>query len=140
MVIPANRVHLASKLQPLGIGLAAKCKINANIGNSAVTSDLQIEMEKLQTSVKFGADTVMDLSTGKDIDSGVQSLFCDFNPVAVSATFTGLDKDPSVPFYVLKIPPNFLKELIDRYVKASGIPRQARDDTRNETSKSQKKQ
>ena len=68
MVIPANTVHLSKKLEPMGIGIAAKCKINANIGNSAVTSDLEGELEKLDTSVSYGSDTVMDLSTGKDID------------------------------------------------------------------------
>ena len=41
MVIPANKVHLAGRLEPMGIGIAARCKINANIGNSAVTSDIR---------------------------------------------------------------------------------------------------
>ncbi|HND51545.1 MAG TPA: phosphomethylpyrimidine synthase ThiC [Pirellulaceae bacterium] len=68
MVIPANKVHLAAKLEPMAIGIAATCKINANIGNSAVTSNVDEELEKLHTAVHFGADTVMDLSTGKDID------------------------------------------------------------------------
>lgn len=69
MVIPANKVHLAGRLEPMCIGIAAKCKINANIGNSAVTSDVQQELDKLHAAVHFGADTVMDLSTGKDIDN-----------------------------------------------------------------------
>jgi phosphomethylpyrimidine synthase len=69
MVIPANKVHLTGKLEPLGIGIAARCKINANIGNSAVTSDVEGELEKLHTSIHYGADTVMDLSTGKNIDA-----------------------------------------------------------------------
>src|SRR5689334_23042151 len=69
MVIPANKVHLKGRLEPMCIGIAAKTKINANIGNSAVTSDGQGELEKLHTAVHFGADTVMDLSTGKDIDN-----------------------------------------------------------------------
>ncbi|HEY4308370.1 MAG TPA: phosphomethylpyrimidine synthase ThiC [Pirellulales bacterium] len=68
MVIPANTVHLAGKLEPMCIGIAAKTKINANIGNSAVTSDVGGELEKLHTAVHFGSDTVMDLSTGKDIN------------------------------------------------------------------------
>jgi phosphomethylpyrimidine synthase len=68
MVIPANKVHLAGRLEPMAIGIAAKCKINANIGNSAVTGDVDAELEKLHTAVHYGADTVMDLSTGKDID------------------------------------------------------------------------
>lgn len=68
MVIPANTVHLAGRLEPMGIGIAARCKINANIGNSAVTSNIEGELEKLHTAVHFGSDTVMDLSTGKNID------------------------------------------------------------------------
>ncbi len=68
MVIPANRVHAAGALEPMAIGIAAKCKVNANIGNSAVTSDIEGELDKLHTAVHFGADTVMDLSTGKNID------------------------------------------------------------------------
>lgn len=74
MVIPANKVHLAEGLEPMAIGIAAKCKINANIGNSAVTSDSEGELEKLHTAVHHGADTVMDLSTGKDIDAIRTSL------------------------------------------------------------------
>ena len=69
MVIPANKVHIAGVLEPMCIGIAAKCKINANIGNSAVTSNVDEELEKLHTAVHHGADTVMDLSTGKDIDN-----------------------------------------------------------------------
>jgi len=68
MVIPANTVHVAGRLEPMAIGIAAKCKINANIGNSAVTSDEGEELEKLHTAVHYGADTVMDLSTGSNID------------------------------------------------------------------------
>ena len=69
MIIPANKVHLGLGLQPMGIGIKAKCKINANIGNSAVTSDIDNELTKLRTAVELGADTVMDLSTGGQIDA-----------------------------------------------------------------------
>ncbi len=65
MIIPANIRHL--ELEPMSIGVASRCKINANIGNSATTSNLQEELEKLHASVHYGADTVMDLSTGGDI-------------------------------------------------------------------------
>lgn len=65
MVIPANINH--RNLEPMGIGIAARCKINANIGNSAVTSNIDEELSKLHDSIKYGADTVMDLSTGGDI-------------------------------------------------------------------------
>jgi phosphomethylpyrimidine synthase len=69
MVIPANVNHLALKLDPLGIGTACSIKINANIGNSAVTSNIEQELEKLHNAVHYGADTAMDLSTGGDIDA-----------------------------------------------------------------------
>ena len=65
MIIPANIHH--TNLEPMCIGVASKCKINSNIGNSAVTSDIEGELDKLRYSVKYGADTVMDLSTGGDI-------------------------------------------------------------------------
>ncbi len=68
MVIPANKVHLGKGLQPIGVGIAARTKINANIGKSAVSSDPQCEFEKLLLAVRYGADTVMDLSTGDQID------------------------------------------------------------------------
>jgi len=61
MVIPANTVHLTKRLEPMAIGVAALTKINANIGNSAVTSDEATELEKLHMAVHYGADTVMDL-------------------------------------------------------------------------------
>jgi phosphomethylpyrimidine synthase len=82
MVIPANRVHLSKRLEPMCIGIAAKTKINANIGNSAVTSDISTELEKLHTSVHFGADTVMDLSTGKNIDA-IRAAIIDASPVPI---------------------------------------------------------
>jgi phosphomethylpyrimidine synthase len=65
MIIPANVNH--ANLEPMCIGVASNCKINSNIGNSAVTSDIAAELEKLEYSLKYGADTVMDLSTGGDI-------------------------------------------------------------------------
>ncbi len=65
MIIPANVNH--RNLEPMCIGVASKCKVNANIGNSATTSNIDEELEKLRYSIKYGADTVMDLSTGGDI-------------------------------------------------------------------------
>src|SRR5881397_923213 len=69
MVIPANREHLKQGLEPMGIGIKAVCKINANIGNSAVTSDVDNELAKLKMAIGLGSDTVMDLSTGGNIDA-----------------------------------------------------------------------
>ena len=65
MIIPANINH--PELEPMAIGVESLCKINANIGNSALVSNVDEELRKLHTAVHFGADTVMDLSTGGDI-------------------------------------------------------------------------
>ncbi|MDT8436182.1 MAG: phosphomethylpyrimidine synthase ThiC [Gemmatimonadota bacterium] len=68
LVIPANTAHLAGRLDPMGIGAAASVKVNANIGSSPTTSSLDEEVAKLELAVRWGADTVMDLSTGRRID------------------------------------------------------------------------
>lgn len=65
MIIPANIHH--TSLEPMAIGIAATCKINANIGNSAVISKIEDELGKLHMAVHLGSDTVMDLSTGGNI-------------------------------------------------------------------------
>jgi phosphomethylpyrimidine synthase len=67
MIIPANVHHPA--LDPMAIGLKARVKINANIGSSPTTSTLDEEVAKLELAERWGADTVMDLSTGKRIDA-----------------------------------------------------------------------
>jgi phosphomethylpyrimidine synthase len=82
MVIPANKVHLQKKLEPMCIGVASACKINANIGNSAVTSKIDDELEKLHTAVHLGSDTVMDLSTGGNIDA-IRQAIIDASPVPI---------------------------------------------------------
>ncbi len=64
-IIPANRNH--PECEPMIIGRNFLVKINANIGNSALGSSVEQEVEKLQWSIRWGADTVMDLSTGKNL-------------------------------------------------------------------------
>ena len=78
MVIPANINH--TNLAPMAIGIASLCKVNANIGSSAVVSDVKKELRKLEISLKYGADTVMDLSTGGDID-GIRRELIAASPV-----------------------------------------------------------
>ncbi len=80
MIIPANLRH--TNLEPMCIGVASKCKVNSNIGNSAVTSEIEQELEKLEYSVKYGADTVMDLSTGGDIPR-IRRAIIDHSPVPI---------------------------------------------------------
>jgi phosphomethylpyrimidine synthase len=80
MIIPANINHTA--LEPMCIGVASRCKINANIGNSATTSNIAEELEKLRYCIKYGADTVMDLSTGGDIPEIRKAIIAE-SPVPV---------------------------------------------------------
>jgi phosphomethylpyrimidine synthase len=68
MVIPANKVHLGYRLDPMAIGRASRTKVNANMGASPVSSGTDEEVEKLEWAIRWGADTVMDLSTGGDVD------------------------------------------------------------------------
>src|SRR5258708_32280814 len=83
MIIPAN-VHHAN-LEPMCIGVASNCKINSNIGNSATTSNIEEELEKLRYSVRFGADTLMDLSTGGGIPRIRQALI-NASPIPIRTT------------------------------------------------------
>ena len=80
MIIPANIHH--TNLEPMCIGVASQCKVNSNIGNSAVTSEVEQELEKLRYSVKYGADTVMDLSTGGDIPR-IREAIINHSPVPI---------------------------------------------------------
>jgi len=80
MIIPANIHH--AKLEPMCIGVASLCKINANIGNSATTSNIDEEVAKLHYAVKYGADTLMDLSTGGDIPR-IRQAIIDASPIPI---------------------------------------------------------
>jgi phosphomethylpyrimidine synthase len=68
MIIPANRVHLGYQLDAMAIGRASRTKVNANMGASPVSSGTDEEIIKLRWAERWGADTVMDLSTGGNLD------------------------------------------------------------------------
>jgi phosphomethylpyrimidine synthase len=95
MIIPANVRHL--ELEPMAIGIAAKCKINANIGNSATTSNIDQELEKLHAAVHFGADTAMDLSTGGNIHE-IREAILRHSPVPIGTVpiYEALSRVPRV--------------------------------------------
>ena len=95
LIIPANIHH--TNLEPMAIGVASKCKINANIGNSSVTSHADEELEKLHVAVHYGADTVMDLSTGGDIP-GIRKAILAHSPVPIGTVpiYEGLTRVRSV--------------------------------------------
>ncbi|MFZ0034478.1 MAG: phosphomethylpyrimidine synthase ThiC [Sedimentisphaerales bacterium] len=82
LVIPANKLHiktnpsasLRTSLKPIGIGRALRTKINANIGTSSVSSSVETEIEKMKVAMEAGADAIMDLSTGGNLDDTREKL------------------------------------------------------------------
>jgi phosphomethylpyrimidine synthase len=81
MVIPANINH--PNLEPMAIGIASKCKVNANIGASPNSSDIREEIEKLHLAVKYGADTLMDLSTGGGNLDEIRTAIIQASPIPI---------------------------------------------------------
>src|SRR5438046_6645373 len=82
LIIPANVNHLAKRLDPVADGKVARVKINAKTGNASVESNIDQELEKLHHAVHYGADTVMDLSTGGNIDA-IRQAIIDASPVPI---------------------------------------------------------
>ena len=80
IIIPANVNHV--NLKPMGIGRKLKTKVNANIGNSSLSSDICAELRKLEICLEFGADTVMDLSTDGDLDA-IRSVIIEHSSVPI---------------------------------------------------------
>jgi phosphomethylpyrimidine synthase len=107
MIIPANINH--PELEPMCIGIASRCKINANIGNSAVSSSLDEEVDKLRLSVKYGADTLMDLSTGRRIIETREAILrASTIPIGTVPIYEALERAGKVE----KITPELMLEVI----------------------------
>jgi phosphomethylpyrimidine synthase len=95
-ILPANVNH--PELEPMLIGRAFKVKINANIGNSAVRSSIDDEVEKLRWATLWGADTVMDLSTGRDIHETREWIIRNSPvPIGTVPIYQALEKVGGVP-------------------------------------------
>ena len=95
-IIPANINH--GELEPMIIGRNFLTKINANIGNSAVTSSVEEEIEKMVWAIRWGADTVMDLSTGRNIHNTrewiIRNAPCPIGTVPIYQALEKVDGDP----------------------------------------------
>jgi phosphomethylpyrimidine synthase len=115
MIIPANIRH--AELEPMCIGVASRCKINSNIGSSAVTSGVQEELEKLHASIKYGADTVMDLSTGGDIHAIREAILrASTVPIGTVPIYEALSRVPRVR----DLTPEIMLEVIEEQA-AQGV-------------------
>jgi phosphomethylpyrimidine synthase len=131
LVIPANRIHLAGNLIPTGIGRAASTKINANIGCSSVRSDLDYEIQKLKTALEAGADAVMDLSTGGDLDTIRKRLLDEcpapFGTVPIYEVIVGRGVDQIDHAAILKVVEKQAAQGVDFFTIHAGLLREHLD-------------
>ena len=119
IVIPANIYHRKDEnFIPKGVGKGLKTKVNVNIGSSADVEDLKLELEKLKVALKYGTDAVMDLSTGKDIETTRKVIIAN-SPVMVGtvpiyeAVVGAVEKHE----FIGKMTPDELFEVIEKHCK-----------------------
>jgi phosphomethylpyrimidine synthase len=128
MIIPANKVHLRYKLEPMCIGRAGLTKINANMGASPVSSSVDQEVEKLKWAEKWGADTVMDLSTGGDLNACRQAIIQNstvpIGTVPIYSMIIGRQIEDLSYDVILKELENQAKQGVDYFTIHAGVLRE----------------
>jgi phosphomethylpyrimidine synthase len=127
MIIPANKVHLKHKLQPMCIGRASKTKINANMGASPVSSSIEEEVEKLKWAERWQADTAMDLSTGGNLDATrtaiIQNATIPIGTVPIYSMIIGRSIEELSYDIILKELENQAKQGVDYFTIHAGVLR-----------------
>ncbi|RKY09377.1 MAG: thiamine biosynthesis protein ThiC, partial [Planctomycetota bacterium] len=125
LVIPANTIHLAGNLVPAAVGRAVSVKINANIGCSSVRSSLDGEIEKMKVALDAGADAMMDLSTGGDLDAIREKLMslCPvmFGTVPVYEVIVGRDVEEIDYNTILQVVEKQAKQGVDFFTIHAGL-------------------
>ncbi len=128
MVIPANRVHLTHQLDPMCIGRASLTKVNANMGASPVSSSTDEEVEKLRWAERWGADTVMDLSTGGDLDATrtaiIQHSTVPIGTVPIYAMIIGRRIEDLSPRIILDQLEHQAQQGVDYFTIHAGVKRE----------------
>jgi phosphomethylpyrimidine synthase len=128
MVIPANVVHLGYQLDPMAIGRATKTKINANMGASPVSSSTDEEVEKLKWAERWGADTVMDLSTGGDLnacrDAIVRNSTVPIGTVPIYSMIIGRKLEELTPEIILESLEAQAQQGVDYFTIHAGVLRE----------------
>ncbi len=128
MIVPANKVHLKYKLEPMCIGRASLTKINANMGASPVSSGTDEEVEKLKWAERWGADTVMDLSTGGDLDACRQAIIQNstvpIGTVPIYSMIIGRRIEDLTYDVILKELENQAKQGVDYFTIHAGVLRE----------------
>ncbi|MHB1155615.1 MAG: phosphomethylpyrimidine synthase ThiC [Phycisphaerales bacterium] len=125
MVIPANTIHLSYKLDPMCIGRASKTKINANMGASPISSGTDEEIEKLHWAIRWGADTIMDLSTGGNIDQCRDALIrnstAPIGTVPIYSMILGKKIEDLAPGMILEALEHQAKQGVDYFTVHAGV-------------------
>jgi len=125
MIIPANRVHLQYRLEPMCIGRAGLTKVNANLGASPVSSGTHEEVEKLEWAVRWGADTAMDLSTGGDLNACreaiVRASTVPIGTVPIYSMIMGRRIEDLTPDVILWEIENQAKQGVDYFTIHAGV-------------------
>jgi phosphomethylpyrimidine synthase len=128
LVIPANRIHLKRNLKPAGIGRALRTKVNANIGVSSVRSTVGEELEKMRVALAVGADAIMDLSTGGDLDEIRESLLAEcpvpFGTVPIYQMVSGRTVEEVSEKNILEVIERQAKQGVDFFTIHAGVLRE----------------
>jgi len=125
LVIPANVVHLKSNLRPAGIGRVLKTKVNANIGTSSIRCSVKAEIKKMRVAIEAGADAVMDLSTGGDLDAIRRELLkhcpVPFGTVPIYQVMEGRDVEDVDAKVILRTIEKQAKQGVDFFTIHAGV-------------------
>jgi phosphomethylpyrimidine synthase len=128
LVIPANRMHLEHRLDPMCIGRASKTKVNANMGASPVSSGTDEEVEKLRWAERWGADTVMDLSTGGDLDACREAIITHstvpIGTVPIYSMIIGRRLEDLTPEVILETVAHQARQGVDYFTIHAGLLRE----------------
>ncbi|MBN2018886.1 MAG: phosphomethylpyrimidine synthase ThiC [Sedimentisphaerales bacterium] len=125
LVIPANKIHLKRGLKPVGIGRILKTKVNANIGVSSVRSTVEEEIEKMRMAIKSGADAIMDLSTGGNLDEIRERLLADcpvpFGTVPIYQMVSGRTVEDVTEKNIIEVIEKQAKQGVDFFTIHAGV-------------------
>ena len=125
LIIPANKLHLETNLKPAGIGRVLRTKVNANIGTSSVRSSVEAEIEKMQAALAAGADAIMDLSTGGDLDATREKLLAlcpvPFGTVPIYQVIEGRNVEDINNKIILEIIERQAKQGVDFFTIHAGL-------------------
>ena len=125
LVIPANKLHLKTNLKPIGIGRVLRTKVNANIGTSSVRSSIADEIEKMKAALAAGADAIMDLSTGGNLDKTRQQLLAQcpvpFGTVPIYQVIEGRNVEDINNKIILEVIEKQAKQGVDFFTIHAGV-------------------